>query len=249
MGAGQTKSSSKYSAFNQSLVNVMLSASQKCATQIQMQQIVDVSGDYNVITGVKMAQGIQFKLNCAQMQQSLANIRNDMSNAIEQQAKATGQIASMGSTVAEASANIVNQVSNAVTMQSINELFTTVNMAQMIKVNGKYNLLRDFDMQQTSEIFADASQKILGQIEAVTTMDNKATQSTTSETKNPLSFLTDWLSGLGSIGIIIIIAVLVGAYFFLGPMFKDGDGASPFIVPRPPGMPFGPPMMPMPRMA
>lgn len=212
---GGTTSKSDYSSFNQSLVDIMFHAMQKCATKIEMEQVVDVQGDYNDLSGIRMAQGIQYQINCNQMQQSIAEIRNDMANAIQQEAKATGQMAQFGNTDAESRVSIASQVSNSVTMDSMNELMTTVNMKQLIKVNGRYNLLRNFDMQQTSKLVADAAQKILSKIDAVTKLDNIAKQVSTSETKNFFSFLTDWLGNLGMLGIAVIIGIVVLAYLFI----------------------------------
>lgn len=234
-----TSSFSKYSSFNQDVTNILVQNIQRCGTQVSQSQTIDVSGSYNVLSNITMKQAIQFQVNCPQIANNLADIQNQIVARIQQQADATGQIIALSSTSSSSESSLTNQVQKNINMASINEIMTTVNMQQGIDVSGSHNIIEDVTMDQTSGMIAEASQKVLSQIDAFSQLDSQGDQSSKAETKNPLSFLTDWL---GSMGGVVIIGLIVAAYFGY-TVFLGGGESNYSQMPYPPQMPQMPQMM------
>lgn len=208
---GTTSSQNTYSDFNQSVTDIVAKTMQKCQTNINAEQIIDVSGSYNILSGNTQSQTIEFNATCAQDQSTLTEIQNKIASAIEQEAKTTGQQLQFGNNESEVSAQVIKNVRQAVTAEAINDIVTTINQKQVITVGGDKNILQNNVQTQSTKMIAEASQKMLSNIKGFTELDSKSKQKASAETKNFLSFLTDWIGELGPL--LIIGGVVVGIFF------------------------------------
>lgn len=206
----------------------------KCGYSIIQNQNVNVSGNNNILDGISLNQSFRLNANCLQDSKAMAQMQNEIANAIQQAAKSSNValIGALGKSDSEVDLNIRTQVSNAVNFQNIQEIVTQTNSQQGINVSGNNNILRNITLEQVGEMLLTNSQTVVNQIEAVNIVNNKIKQEATAIQENPLNVLTDviksWmdgLQGLGMIGAIIVIGALaVSAWVFIN-MFSGDDGS------------------------
>lgn len=235
-----TTASSKFSSFNQDVTNVLVQNIQRCGTQVSQSQTLDVSGSYNVLSNIVMKQAIQFQINCPQLANNIADIQSQIEAKITEKAQATGQMISLNSTSSSVDGNITTQVQKNINMENINEIMTTVNMQQGLDVSGNHNIIENVTMDQTSGMIAQAAQTVLNKIDSFAKLDSSGNGDSGAETKNILSFLTDWLSSATG----LIVAGLVVAAYFGYNMFFGSDSSYEMPQMPPPQYPQYPPQYP-----
>lgn len=207
---GNTSSQSSLTSLEQKCTDVIVSTAQKCATSIQMEQVVTISGNNNIIDGAKFKQAIRYELNCSLMAESMLDIQTKIANAIEQESKAEGQQFSASNVSSSNSTTIMNQVRENINIQTMNEIMTKVNMRQGLDLSGSGNVIRDWEMDQTGNLIQEASLKALNGIKSFTEVNNAVKQTADSKTKGMFDFLTDWLQNMPLvIGIVAVIFIYI----------------------------------------
>lgn len=226
---GSTSSTAKSNTLNQEITNALSKTMQTCSTQISQRQSLDVSGSYNIVSGVKMLQAIKFNAECIQEVENKAKMQTDIANAIKNFAKAEGQQFSATDTTAYSETNVDNVVQRTFNNEAINTITNSVNAEQGISISGDHNIVKDITMEQTNNMIAKATQKYTTDIATELGLKNDVDNSSDAKTKNILSFLTDWLGELGPMMMVIIV---VGGFIFY-QMFMGGGGGSSSSGQRP----------------
>lgn len=193
------------------------------ATQEQMIAFNNVKGDVT-ISNVNMTQGVAVDLNCVMDSNKQADIANKVAEAIAQQAESKGQavLSALGSTKAEATSNIKNQLMTGISANTKTELDAQINQQQTISATniGGSVVASNITMDQGATMIASSLMKTATYSSVINESATKMDQKSSSEEKNPIA---EMIKALGSIfsapvwilgGIILFIVVIVVIFKF-----------------------------------
>jgi len=209
-----------------------------CTTSATQEQILEVTAKGGTVdlSGVKMGQSASVDATCVMSSEMSASIQNDIANAIVQEvtSKGIGLLSALGSTSAEAIANIKTQLEQVLNQKTIQQALTSVSQTQKVVLTAESSegiagkiIFKDLDMQQGAAIVSKSIISQKGVVDVINAISNKVDQKAAAEEESPLQVFADMLSSIFSgMGLIIIGLGLLGVVF-LYFLFKGGDGGTP----------------------
>lgn len=181
---------------------------------VQQEQSIDISGDYNIVDGIKMTQAFMINVNEVTDQAQIAQMRNDITTALQQQA-ASQSVALFdvfgGGTEAENNVTIATEVSSLITVENIRNVAVNVNQAQFIDISGDHNIIKHVTMDQFGTIIYENVLQLTQTSALITQMDITLAQTAEATSESPLQVIVDAIAAIGDVfGVGIWVVVLVG---------------------------------------
>lgn len=241
-GDNTTSSTNTTTELNTSLTNIMSSTVQSCAAQATMTQTVDQSGSYNIMDNVTQSQALHFTLDCKQGGKVSDKVSDALTAAIKSKADATGQVFSGTSTNSDNTSTISNSVKQVINDSSMQTMSDSLNAAQGVDQSGNHNIMVNITQSQTMDMIAKQSADLISQIGVVNEMNASADTGASATTENPFDFLGDF-------AYLIIVFVIIGAFFFYKIFIDTGSAAPAQPAYRPPPPPAYRPPPPPPQYA
>jgi hypothetical protein len=189
----------------------------KCDRKVVLNQTIDVSGDYNIVSNAKMRQGFEMSTTCFQDVSMMAQIQNEMFSEIKAQAKAqsVAVLGVLGNSDSETDTKIRNSINNEITSETMNLIVTNVNQSQGISVSGNHNIVENVDLEQLTNLVEKASQSVVSNLSVINTLANSVEAKSESSQTNPLDFIANMLGALMSGPIIVILLIIAAVMGFL----------------------------------
>lgn len=258
MGNNTSSAFSATDIVNNVISSTIMSVSNRCGVDTSNVQEINVS-DLNLvgcelnISGLSQQQSVSTNFNCFQQTQFANNIKNDLSNALDQQLKATlsGLNLNLNSqTDVETLTTIKNNIVNNVDMSSVSNCVSSNINSQKINVgkitanctgmkNPKVNI-SDINQKIISDSVANCTQQSAALNSAITQLDNFVKQKLDAENQG-LSMAT-LMTGLIIFGVIALIILAIALGFnpftmimrFFSSLFSSGDEQQPSVPPAQP---------------
>lgn len=245
---GGTVSKNNLETLNQIAIDVTQQTTSRCVTTSTQQQLIEatnVAGDV-VIEGSTLSQGSTIDMECLLSADTQSKIQSNIANEISQYADSQGQgmISALGSTKAEASANIKNMFESKVKLETLQESITKSMQVQAIRatnVGGNF-VVRNVNMSQLASVVAKTIIKSTSYSDVINEIANKLDQKATAKEDSPLKPLTDMIGGVAGsitwiiIGVVAVAAVIVVVLIYY--LFSSGV-ASEIVAKAPIGGPAG----------
>jgi hypothetical protein len=231
---GDTISKSSSEVYMDTLTQAFMKNMNNCTSSATMNEEISIHGDGNVISDVSQASVQKFTVTCSQDSQAMANFQTNMSSAIKQAAKDqnVALLNVLGSTDAEVDSKIHESVKNVINLQNIQNIVNMTNQQQGINVYGNNNVVRNISQQESLQMLASNSQKVLEQISAVAQIKAHLDQKASSVVENPISQIIDsvgnalaevWNAFTGPIKWILIVIMVVAVAYFLSYFFTPAE--------------------------
>ena len=221
MGGSKATSVVKTSVAAKTLARSILD----CSNMTQVKQSVEIRGDNNVFRGVKMSQRINLSNKCDNNNDVLNKTKTDLASALKQSAETSssallGALNAQGSTL---NSRIDNEVEQIISNDTITKIMSDVNLSQKLIVEGSNNLLVNIELEQVSDLVADACQKVINQSTLLSAITNQADQKAVSVQTNPIAEIVDSIfSGLSTqmiiMAFVLCVAIAAGVFF----IYKGG---------------------------
>ena len=218
MGGGGSKSKTVIDVSTKSIVEAMTKNIMNCKSSGMVTQRFILSGSYNVIEKYRMVQNFKLSKECVNNAQNLNDLQASIANAIKAAAEAQGDavFGALSSSKAEATTMIENEVKQVITNENITNMIDDVNALQESIISGNNNIVKEFSMEQTTELVMMASQEVLNQLKSVQAIQNQAESGTKSTQTNFISdivkSITDMVTdlGLGYVFLLIVVVIVGG---------------------------------------
>jgi hypothetical protein len=225
MGGTQSKSISE--ELNQLVTNVMADSFLECtsiASQSQMIELNKVTGNVT-IENVNLNQGVSVDLSCVMQDSKKIDVANRVAQAIAQLADSKGEavLSALGSTKAEATSKIFNELKNNINANTTTELSRMSNQTQGITdkktIEGNV-VIRGVTMVQGARETAASLMKTKAYSSVIDDAITKIDQKVAAMEKNPLAELISSIFsipgmlialGIGGLVVIILLFKLMGA--------------------------------------
>jgi hypothetical protein len=192
---------------NEASAEAIMSSLQHCQSQSAQNQTV--SGSFSF--GISQTSSMSINVACTNSFQMSNDIALSMANAIQQKAEARG--------VALLDAVSRNRSENITTMSNLIKAKITTEMVQRAIAQAAQNqsvsstVAIGVSQQMTADIAVKALTDMVNNTGLGIEIQNKSSQSATTESKNPLSFITDSIYVFLLFFAIIIGAIIAVVYF------------------------------------
>ena len=234
MGGGGSKSKNKSNIHTSLVIDAVAKNIMNCKSNMKVLQSFRVTGDYNVIQGVKQVQNVKLSAKCAQDAQNIANLQQSVANAVKQAAESqsVSVLGALGGSDSEVDSTIRNDVKQSITQENITNVINNSNAQQEMVISGNHNIIKDFSQTQTYSIVWDNAQKLVNTMKSVQAIENTSDQSAKATQTNFISDIVDsvfsGLQGFGWMGVAIIaviayVLVSWGPSVFLGGPAEEYD--------------------------
>ncbi len=222
MGAGGSKTVTSTNVRTKAAVDALVENIMNCSSNTYIKQTFTIVGNYNVVSNVKQVQYLNISSNCIQDANSLTNMQQAVSAAL--QAAANSQSVSvlgvLGQSTAEVNTTIDNEVKQVLTQKNIQNIINQTNADQTVLIAGNNNIIDNFSQDQTAQVLFDNAQKVLNQMTSVQAINNVSDSKSTATQTNFISDIVDSIfkgvTSLSYVWVIVIIALIIGAVI-LGP--------------------------------
>jgi len=231
MGGTESKNISK--SINDVCIESITSSIMTCttsSTQNQMLKFSNVKGNIS-INSSDLSQGVSIDLSCVLSTSKTSEIANNLSTIIGQAAMATGSgIPSSDKTSSISESELNNHIKNRLENISKSDINTIISQQQSFivdNVTGDINM-SNVTMSQQATIIAKAILTSTDVSNIITQIQDKVSQTTKSETKNPISTIISSVgsalsnmitslfgSGFTFIAIAVVIVGGIGLYMYL----------------------------------
>lgn len=222
MGSGGSKSVSNVKIDTSLAVEALAKNVMNCTSNTKILQSFIISGDYNVIKNSKQVQALKFNQECKQSAQNIADLQQTIANAINNSASAQGSgvLSALGASSSEANTNILNNIKQSITQETIQNIVNTSAAQQELIISGNNNIVDNFEQTQTLDIVLKNCQEVINNLKVIQDLNNKISQDSTAITKNPIAEVIDSVGSIftsfGMMGVIVIIACIIGVVM-IGP--------------------------------
>ena len=202
----------KFVEFNENILNKIVSI----IRQIASNTVGDIT-----IRNVLMSQSVSINSQCMQKTLQDASVQNKIADDVVQKADTTTQAMLgllSGSSSSTTETGVRTTIKNMFTQTNINETINNLKQNQSINITSTVgnvvmeNITMDQGMHLAAQTFVDSTQIT----KALTDVENKLDQTSSSKSVGPFDFIADLFATYGVIfGIVIVIIVLIGAGLML----------------------------------
>jgi hypothetical protein len=239
MGGASSKASSTIKT--RSAVEALTENIMNCQANAFVTQRFVVSGNYNVISGVKQVQYMKLSSSCWQDASNIAEMQQSVANALKQVARSqsVSVLGALGKSDSEISSYITNEVTQKITQRTIQNIVNDSNVTQEILIEGDRNIIDNLSQEQTANIVFDNAQKALNTLVSVQTIENAADQEAEATQTNFVAEIIDSVfGGIGSLMLtwVIVAAIALFGGFVMGPkkiaglFVKECDESSSLVI-------------------
>lgn len=219
MGGGGSKATTINNVSTRAAIKLVADNIVNCTSNTYIPQTFTISGNYNAVSGVKMIQAVKFSDDCSQDAKNISELQQAVSTALKAAAdsQSVSVLGALGSSRAEVSNYIDNEVSQTITQRNISNIVKNTNAVQEFTISGNNNIVSDITMEQTADFAFKGAQSVLNQMKSIQTIENAASGGASAKQTNFISDIVDsifsGLSDLANAWVILVIAVIgIGAY-------------------------------------
>jgi len=233
MGGDGSKASTKSEVVNDFVSKSMAESLMNCTTQTSVAQLIEITGNFNVVKDVDMVQVFNFSKSCYQDSNNMNNMVNDISNSVSQAAEAQNiaLLGALSSSEADVDNYIYNGVKNEISASTVQNVVDKTNAKQGIAIKGNHNIVSNVTMNQVVDMISQNAQSAINSTDIVAKAKSVVDQSAVAKQENPLDAVTDMLDSVmgGVMGPMYLMVAIIGLisivflYMFLG---GGGGGAS-----------------------
>ena len=212
MGGGGSKASTKSDVVNDFVSKSMAESLMNCVTQTSVDQLIEITGNYNIVKDTEMKQVFNMSTNCYQDSNNMNQMINDISNSVSQSADAqnVALLGALSSSEADVDNYIYNGVKNEITASTVQNIVNATNAKQGIAIRGNHNIVENVTMNQIVDMISDNAQTSLNATVLMNTARSVVDQSATATQENPLDAITDMINGvMGGISSPIYLMVAI----------------------------------------
>ena len=193
-----------------------------CSSNATAVQRTVISGDFNVLDGVKQVFTMKLSANCVQDAKSVATLQQSVANAIKASAKAQSVTltGALGSSSSEVNVSIDNEVRQSITQENITNIVNKVNLEQELVVSGNHNIIKNYSQELTSDLVYANSQKLVNTLKSVQTIENTTDTASEATQKSMIAgvvgaiggVIDSIFAGMNTMTMIFLAALLIGLY-------------------------------------
>lgn len=230
MGGATSKNSIK--SATKTVVEAMAKSIQNCKGNTVINQRVAITGNYNVVSGVRLVQGMKLSSACGLESSNIMNTQQAVANAIKQAAdsQSVAVMGALGNSNANNLSDILNEVKTKITSETIQNIINNFNATQEFFLNGNNNIVNDISMEQSMQILYDNCLSALTKLDSIQKIENATDQQATSKQTNPIAEIVDSVGNvvaeIGSIftgfGWMWVIVAIIAMVVFGWVMINGG---------------------------
>jgi hypothetical protein len=242
MGGAKSKNITNVGVVSKAVSEAITKNIMDCGIMVNADQTLSVTGNYNVLSDIKMKQVFNINVSCANSAQNIAKLQTDIANAVQQNASTQTQslLGALNQFQGGSSlkTEIQNDIRNTITNENITNMATSLNQQQGIIIRGNNNIVKNVQMEQMSDLVLAAAQQMTNSMQSLTKVENTTAQVSTYSESNFISGIVDsifgGLTGLSLVAMVIfvvlIIALVVGIIAFKGDIIELAKYL-PFLYP------------------
>lgn len=218
-GGGGHKTVQTVTGTSTAVANVMQIVNQSCINIINGGNVIDISGNFNIIDGLSQTSSISITSDCVGHVKQTTSLDTIINDAISQTSN-DQEIAltqwldnSKDTTRTNLISNITTNVSSTTSQTCVNDL----DSKNIFIVSGSGNIVKGAAQKSAIDLI---SKCLLGQEQAssvINDMTNTVNQHSTYTSKNPFAFITDAIEGVmkSSVGVIAIIFIVLVCFIIV----------------------------------
>ncbi len=248
MGGGGSKSKASVSVSNKIISQVLTKTFIEYSTTIEQEQVIVISGSYNVVTDVVQNQAFSIDSQAVSGTNVVSDMQGEMSNKLQQAAATNTQAvlsAIGGKSEAEVNSKIRNEIRNVISDETVIKISVGINQRQGIYISGSHNIVQNITQAQLGDMVTEAVKEATQKSTLLASIDNALKQDATSTQINPLSVIGDILDsagdamgkvlGIGALGAWapVLLFIIVVAIIWVISRSKSYPSPSPYMKPRP----------------
>jgi hypothetical protein len=218
MGGGSS-TLNKTSTSTKNIVESLSKSIQNCSGHTIINNEVKIIGNFNVVRGVRLVQGMKLSNSCAMSETNIAETQQTVANAIKQAAESQGDaiFGGLSKTKSQVLSEIENETRTVINRESIQNIVNNFNLTQEFFLNGNNNIVEDITMEQSMEVLYDNCLATLNKMKSFQEVTNQVDQKTKTTQTNFISDVVKSITGLlGTLGglmtIVFIVVIIVIAY-------------------------------------
>lgn len=214
---GGHHSTQSISASSSLLTNATLKQTQDCIAVTDGSNVIDVSGNANVLSGVTQNLTFTVKQDCLSKLESRDDFQQKLATEIAASLK--DQSVAMMSWLTPGSSRqhtaINNSVTTNVTTETVQKCLSQLEGNNIVNVRGSGNVLSGIVQNMQQGLVGSCMQGTAQTLTAITDISDSINQKQSSVQKNPLSFLTDALQAMVqdiALSVAVIVLAIAGIY-------------------------------------
>ena len=211
MGGGGSKATSKTDIITESISNIISRNIMNCSSSAMRTQSVVITGNRNIVKGIKMINYNKLTEDCSINQSLLDTLKSKVASELEDKLKAEseGALSALGQSASEKIASIKNSVQRNITQEQVSNIIRKTNDEQVLRINGDDNIVSDISMEMTAEIMSKSSQALASSIASDLGLDSKSSTDA-SASNTPLKNLFDGISNvISSVGWVMFVYIFI----------------------------------------
>ena len=214
MGGGGSKAKTKSEVYNESVASAVVRNIQQCLQSASAIQSLEITGDGNVVDGLKMKQAVLINTTCMKETVNDINLANDITAALKASAQSQGSSFFGGSSSANVDSAVKNIVKSSLTLEDIQKCAQDTNAKQMIVLKGSNNVLRDVSMEQTMQVFRECLMNTVNRSNLLNKIFTQQDLNADSQAGSMLpSLLPDWNINWSYV-LLFVLACLIGYFVY-----------------------------------
>lgn len=234
---GPRNSKQSLSVSSDLVTNATLNQSQDCIVADFAENVINVQGSGNVVSGAK--QGITFtvKQDCASTldakENFQASVNDQIAQSLKNQTTALMSWASPGS--AKESINLSNSVTTNITTTMVQKCLATLQGRNVINIQGSGNVLENTKQDVSMKVLSSCMQGNTQALSTMTDITDTINQKQSNVDENPFGFITDAITAVvGDLAVAAVVVVVLVVLVVAIAGALGGSKKSP--APLPPSM-------------
>lgn len=214
---GGHHSTQKVSTSSSVVVNATLSQTQSCMAVSDGQNVVNVEGIGNVVSGITQNMTFKVKQDCssilAAQQNFSAKIADQVSQSLKNQTVALTSWASAGKDKNET--NIRNSVATNIDQSMVQTCLAKMSGRNLVNVQGNSNVIQNVVQNMQQSMLSSCMQNTKSAMSTITDISDTVNQHAENIEKNPFAFITDAIQKVvedlvvAAVIIVVVIALIV----------------------------------------
>lgn len=195
MGGGGSKASAKSEIINDFVSKTMAESLMNCTTQTSVDQLIEITGNYNIVKDTEMKQVFNMSSKCYQDAENMNQLVNEISNSVSQAAESQNiaLLGALGSSESDVENYIYNGIKNDITASTVQNIVNKTNASQGIRIRGNHNIVDNVSMNQIVDLISDNSQSSVNSNKSVNSAKSAVSQTSVATQENPLDAITDMI--------------------------------------------------------
>lgn len=228
---GGAHSTTSISDVSNTVANTSILSSNTCIGSSDNENLVDVNGDGNIVTGVNQFINSTYTQNCLQTSSNIAAYNNTSANqaVINQSTKQQAGLGFLDCSNTKASDNVQNNITNNTQINNVSTCLNAIQTTNVTMVNGIGNVLSGVDQTALSTNVVQClnnSTNAVGATSNATNASNLGQQYQSESWLEPFTSALTAIMGMGILAVVLIIIFIVVVVIVYKYMTKKSSSSS-----------------------